>query len=281
MKIKPAKARKTSVVTKPVKKTVRKKAPKRRAVFSSQPEAGVSLTPPRPLPPEPIVVSTPEIKKPKKKTRRIALAILCVLLIIAALLVKNTFFPGPSSPQAEGQREIKETMLAVSKLMELPPGIPSVATVKDITKLQSQPFFAKAQNGDKVLIFADAKRAILYRPTTHRIIDVSPLFSAPVNPTPTPTLAPATFVIRNGTTTNGLTRSMDKIIKEKLPASSIIARENAAQFDYKTSVKVPITKRQDAVRIAETLSLTLGQLPEGESSATADYLIILGQDAIK
>ncbi len=281
MKKSPAKARKTSLRSKSVKKTVRKTAPKRRAVFSSQPEAGVTLTPPRPLPPEPIVVSTPEIKTPKKQTRHIALAALCVLLIIAAWLIRNTFFSGSDSPQAQGQREIKETMLAVAKLMELPPGIPSVATVKDITKLQSQPFFAKAQNGDKVLIFADAKRAILYRPSANRIIDVSPLFSAPVNPTSTPTLTPATFVIRNGTATNGLTKSMEKIVKEKLPVSSIQGRENAARFDYKTSLIVPVTKRQDAIRVAETLSLPLGELPAGESSPTADFLIILGQDAVK
>jgi hypothetical protein len=50
-----------------------------------------------------------------------------------------------------------------------------VATVSDASKLQSQQFFAKAQNGDKVLIFTNAKRAVLYRPSTNKVIEYAPV----------------------------------------------------------------------------------------------------------
>lgn len=48
---------------------------------------------------------------------------------------------------------------------------PSIALVKDSSKLQSQPFFSHAQDGDYVIVYAHAKVAILYRPSVNKIIE--------------------------------------------------------------------------------------------------------------
>jgi hypothetical protein len=50
-----------------------------------------------------------------------------------------------------------------------------MATVLEQDKLKDQPFFARAQNGDKVIIYTQNKKAILYRPSENRIIEVAPL----------------------------------------------------------------------------------------------------------
>jgi hypothetical protein len=52
---------------------------------------------------------------------------------------------------------------------------PSVATVKDIGELSDQAFFDGAVKGDKVMIYAAAKRAYLYRPSTKQLIRQGPV----------------------------------------------------------------------------------------------------------
>ena len=57
--------------------------------------------------------------------------------------------------------------------------IPTVATVSDPEKLKEQPFFSDAKKGDKVLIYANAKKAILYDPMANKIVTVAPINIGP------------------------------------------------------------------------------------------------------
>lgn len=70
--------------------------------------------------------------------------------------------------------DVKTLIQNVGKLIELPTDEdPSVATIADISKLKDQPFFAHAKNGDKVLIYTKEKKAIIYRPSTNKIIEAA------------------------------------------------------------------------------------------------------------
>ena len=95
------------------------------------------------------------------------------------------------------QQENAKIIDMVGKLVLLPEDeTPTIATVTDPAKLKAeQAFFARAEDGDKVLIYTRALKAIMYRPRTNKIIEVAPLVigtpTTPVAPTPAPT-TPAT-----------------------------------------------------------------------------------------
>ena len=80
------------------------------------------------------------------------------------------------NPQAIAQQEAADLVAKISKLIVLPANeTPTVATVSDPEALKDQPFFASAQKGDKLLIYAQAKKAVLFSVTLNKIIDVAPL----------------------------------------------------------------------------------------------------------
>jgi len=49
----------------------------------------------------------------------------------------------------------------------------TIATVTDAFRLRGQKFFSQAENDDKVIIFSKAQRAILYRPSIDKIIELA------------------------------------------------------------------------------------------------------------
>lgn len=111
--------------------------------------------------------------------KRIFKVIIPVVAIIAIVFAGYFYFQVrklEQNPQAVSQQETADIVAKVSKLIVLPTGeTPTVATVSDPTALKDQVFFANAQKGDKVLIYAQAKKAILYSVTLNKIIDVAPL----------------------------------------------------------------------------------------------------------
>jgi len=66
----------------------------------------------------------------------------------------------------------------IGKLAILPSGEePVIATVTDLEKLEGQVFFENAQVGDKLLVYSKAKKAIIYRPSENKIIEIGPINS--------------------------------------------------------------------------------------------------------
>ena len=81
-----------------------------------------------------------------------------------------------SDPQEAAKSETERIKQEIAELIEVPSDEePTIATVVDPEKLGDQAFFSKAQKDDRVVIYAQAKKAILYRPSTKKIVEVAPL----------------------------------------------------------------------------------------------------------
>ena len=74
-----------------------------------------------------------------------------------------------------GQSPTQQLTDKVSKKVELPAETPVIYTVNDAKKLTNQAFFVDAKDGDKVLYFPGAKVAVLYRPSTDKVIRYQPV----------------------------------------------------------------------------------------------------------
>ena len=111
-----------------------------------------------------------------KKIGMVVLGLVFVVSVAGNVFLFKKYHDLQQDPQRQAQQETADLVASVSQLMVLPDGeTPTIATVADTEKLKDQPFFANAQVGDKVLLFTTSKRAILYRPSANKIIEVAPI----------------------------------------------------------------------------------------------------------
>jgi len=176
------------------------------------PEPAATDAPEAPAAPAPSVVSGGG-SKPKSGGSMVHIIIEVVLVLIIAALglyvsqlstknkdLKNQIAVLNQNPAIQAQKEAEATIKAVGKITKLPTGeTPQVLVVTDPkTAAKNQPFFANSQTGDKVLVYVKENQAILYRPSTDKIILLAPLnLSNTNNATPSTTTKPATTTKTN------------------------------------------------------------------------------------
>lgn len=78
---------------------------------------------------------------------------------------------------SSGDVEVRAIVQKVQKHMLLPGDeSPGLVTVVDKSKIVDIPFLQhSAENGDKLLVYTKARKAILYRPSIDRVVDVGPV----------------------------------------------------------------------------------------------------------
>lgn len=216
------------------------------------------------------------------------------IIVLAAVIAAAYFFLQYQNSQkqlainpATGVPQVEDLVERVGKLMELPSSeTPTVAAVSDVTKLQGQQFFANAKNGDQVLIYSQAKKAILYRPSVNKIIEVGPVNLTPSEaPTQTATGSATQgskprVLLLNGTTVVGLTRRAETSITDSNVNVEVVGRENAASNEHEKTIVVDVSGKfaSQARTIGTLVKGTVGSLPQGEEKPDADIVVILGSD---
>src|SRR5258708_37778026 len=161
----------------------------------------------------------------------------------------------PATLQKAAQEEVKRLVTEVGKLIELPTEDPTVATITDISKLKDQPFFQRAKNGDKVLIYTNAKKAILYDPRAHKVIDVAPVN---IGTSSAQQAQQAKIALRNGTLNQDATKIFEAEIKKAYTDANIVAKDSAIKSDYEKSLVIPLNDgaKGAAENLASTLHIT-------------------------
>lgn len=123
--------------------------------------------------------------RPAKKKRSFLRFLLLLLsyLVVAAIVwkVADQWKMDPTKQQARAEQEVKTTVDKVSKLMLLPSietELPQVAVINDAASLaKTQAFFADVKDGDQVLIYLKAQKAIIYRSSENKIVNVGPVIA--------------------------------------------------------------------------------------------------------
>ena len=214
-----------------------------------------------------------------------AIAAIAIVLLVYFVLAYQKSQRLLHNPAEAAALEVSALIGDIERFMELPVDEqPTLATVSDRDKLKDQPFFAKAANGDKVLIYTKARKAILYRPSTKKVIEVSvftPLDQVNVTDT-SATIVPKgmRIALLNGTTKANLTTIYEKELKTKVPDVVVVERESAKRRDYADTMIIDMTgsHKAQAAQLATLLGIAVGELPISESTSGSDFLIIIGAD---
>lgn len=222
------------------------------------------------------------------------------LAVVVALAASSVYFflkyKGVSEElkkKTEGadKAEVMLVLDKVSRLMEVPTDEePTVATVTDKEKLKEQKFFAKAENEDKVIIFVKAQKAILYRPSTNKIIEVARIDTIDQKTAQQATVSAEIkttqktgVLILNGTTRVGLSNGL--VEKMNLPESvfMLLQRQSAKRADYEKTMIVDLgVGAEVSQKMKELLKLgeVVNKMPEGEATPSGQLVVILGADYV-
>ena len=247
---------------------------------------------------KPNVVTVEQVTWMNKKNIILFISILIVVLALAiapALYFYKQYRQMQqklANPTAEAQVQVTALVREVGYLILLPASeVPTIATVSDKSKLAGQQFFAKAEDGDKVLIYPKAGKAYLYRPSMKKIIEVGPVnIDSPdqidtevagASTSATPTVKPISVALYNGTQVSGLTRKAEPSILGLGEGVKVTTKENAAKDTYTETQVVVLSS--SALPVGNKIASVVGgtvvlSLPEGESRPSADILVIFGSD---
>lgn len=188
-----------------------------------------------------------------------------------------------SNPEAQQEaiaKEREEVLAKVGKLMILPEDEePTIATVTDAEVLaQYQPFFRKATDGDKVIIYVQSGKSIIYSPDKNIIVNVGTISVQGNNALQLDTENPLNVEIRTGGASQ---ERVDVLIEQLGKVVNVSNVVEAANQDYQGPVIVALTNDEDRLQQAQIFAANLGvqlttELPTGEAPSDAEVVVIVG-----
>jgi hypothetical protein len=109
----------------------------------------------------------------RPRGKRTMMLVLLLMLLAVAIAVSVLFFVKYRHAVASNPNQERENIVNnIKTSIDLPEEDPAMSTVIDKTKLTNPTLQARTENGDKLLIFAKAKRLVIYRPSTNKVVDM-------------------------------------------------------------------------------------------------------------
>jgi heme/copper-type cytochrome/quinol oxidase subunit 2 len=210
-----------------------------------------------------------------KKTGKVNIIISIALVIIAIALAALTFYffrqyqNIKKNPNQVAQAEIDAVVANVGRIIDLPKDeTPTLATVQDKDKLKDQPFFAMAENGDKILIYTKAKKAIIYRSKENKLVNVGPIV---IDPKTLPQLA----IVDAGGDVNGVVKKISDKFADNVSIASSATAKSKNSVKQITVLDITGKSGELASQIASEIGGTVSNTyPAGETVPDGANIVI-------
>lgn len=101
----------------------------------------------------------------------ITIALVAIYTLIMGMIYKNQM---ASKKKAQAKEQL-QTVDKIGKLLRLPNETPIFTTVYNEKDFENNNLFRAVKKGDKILLFINAKQAIIYRPSSNQVIEVLPV----------------------------------------------------------------------------------------------------------
>ncbi len=111
------------------------------------------------------------------KTKKILTLLIIIVIAVLGFAIFKKFSSSVKIPEGQlSDKEIKVLVDKVSKLINVPEETPVVATIIKADQLISeQKFYVGSKDGDYLIVFPKAQKAIIYRKNENRLINVGPI----------------------------------------------------------------------------------------------------------
>lgn len=195
--------------------------------------------------------------KPLKR-QLLFVGVATVLLIATVTVIK--------SQDKQDSNELTDVIEKVGQLTELPKNeVPLLSTLVDKSKAD-QPFLSNAKDGDKILIYPLTGRAIVYRPSVNKIVNIGAV-----------TMPSAKVFIRIGSSVD-ISTQLSRQIQAQAADFTVVSKDRSPKPNYQRTLVIDLTGlRADlAERLAQIVSGEVSKLPSGESRPDAELLVITG-----
>lgn len=115
---------------------------------------------------------TDAVGSSKKKYLLISTVAVLVLVAVGGVGTSVFFYRDYQRNQNSDQAKAKELVGRLGGFIDLPSSTPTVVTVVSKDKLANQALAARVKDQDTLLIYGEAKRIVIYRPSTKKVVDM-------------------------------------------------------------------------------------------------------------